>query len=104
MSNLTTNINGASGVSRLRRYAPVAILIGAGIALSILTFIIAQNWERERLESDFREMAGRHVAALEKEIARNMEVLRSITALYDASRELERQEFQKFVEHSGTFP
>ena len=55
MSNLTANIDGASGVSRLRRYAPVAILIGAGIALSILAFIIAQKWERGRVEFDFRE-------------------------------------------------
>ena len=102
MSDLMTNIHGAKRLLSLRQYLSLAILIGAGIALSILAFIIAQNWERERVEFDFREMAGHHIAALEKEIARNMEVLRSIAALYDASRDVERQDFHKFVQGALT--
>jgi PAS domain S-box-containing protein len=73
------------------------LLIGAGVALSVVFFFVARGWERQRIRAEFTRDATDRVAALTREIEEHILVLECLGGLFDASNQVERDEFQTFA-------
>jgi len=78
-------------------WATPALVIAAGIAVSLLGFFAAQHAERLRHEADFEEQAARRLVHLQDAINVHVTLLRSIAGLYAASDFVTREEFKTFV-------
>ena len=81
--------------SRLRLYVPWLIL-SIGIILSIIAFFLVRNWEEAIISADFKMFATTRAAAIHREAIRHMDASTALVGLYDASREVDRQEFRQF--------
>ena len=76
--------------------ALIAIVV-CGLALSVPLFLLARDYERRQSERAFVEQAASHAASLTNTLASSTEVVRSIRSFFDASREVERNEFDAFT-------
>ncbi|MBI1921775.1 MAG: EAL domain-containing protein [Geobacter sp.] len=85
------------GQKRTWRYLSVAVIIVAGIAISLLVFRLAEKWERDKIAAEFRNSALDRRDALQREIDSNIQTLESLQAFYAASKDVERGEFREFV-------
>lgn len=83
-----------------RRYMTVGLTLCTGVCLSILASAIVWNWENKQLQIEFQERANSLSTALQRSVNENLEVVRSIQALYTASDQVTRKDFQKFVQPS----
>ena len=83
----------------MRLNVPVALALVIGGAVSLLAFTATRDWEEALETSVFEREAAGHVASLRLGITSTIEVIRSIRAFYDASKEVERTEFRAFVAH-----
>ena len=83
--------------SRLGRYGAAVSVLFLGSVLSVLLFHIVQDQEQARTQAEFERQANSYVAAIQKRMERNLEVLESIAGLYAASIKVERDEFRAFV-------
>ena len=88
--------SGASGSSSSTSYSLVLMLC-CGVVLSVVAFLVVQNWERSRVQNEFERRAGIRSASLQRSINAYLEVLHSIVPLYTSSREINRQEFRLFA-------
>lgn len=66
--------------------------------MSVAGFMIIRGLEQRHLQQQFSQVAERSTAAVEQRVHHTIEILRSIRHLYEASHEVERQEFRVFVE------
>ena len=85
-----------SEYSRLRLYAPWLIL-GVGIVMSIIAYYLVRNWEEAIISADFKMFATTRAAAIHRESIRHIDASTALVGLYDASREVDRQEFRQFA-------
>jgi len=79
------------------RHIPAMVVFIAGCALAVLAFALARQWEERRIHGEFHRLAASRVAAVQKAIDLNLEVLWSIEGLYAASIRVERHEFRAFA-------
>jgi len=86
-----------SGGLVLRRYRHVALIICVALVLTVIFFYVVRRQEQDRTQSEFERQANAYVAAIQKGIERNLEVLESIGGLFAASAVVERQDFRAFV-------
>jgi signal transduction histidine kinase/DNA-binding response OmpR family regulator/CHASE1-domain containing sensor protein/HPt (histidine-containing phosphotransfer) domain-containing protein len=82
-----------------RRYLPIALTIVIGSIFSGLGFVLVDQLERQQQQQEFERLAITRVTAIEEEIEQSIEMLSSINGLYDASNEVSRSEFSRFVDH-----
>ena len=97
MATIQTRIGGGIRSLTLGRYRLVALILLLNLALSGVFFTVVQDQEQARMKAEFERHANTYVAAIQKGIERNLEVLESIGGLFDASAEVERQDFRAFV-------
>ena len=83
--------------SLLGRYDAAVSVLFLGSVLSVLLFHIVREQEQARTQAEFGRHASSYVAAIQKGIERNLEVLESIGGLFAASAVAERQDFRAFV-------
>lgn len=81
-----------------RRYIPVGLTLCTGFGLSILASATVWTWETRQVKMEFQRQADTLATALQRSVNDNFEVFLSIQALYNASGEVERQQFKKFVQ------
>ena len=95
---LATRIAGRSRSLCSCRCRHVALVLLLGIVLTAVVFTILKNQHQARTQVEFERQAISYVAALQKGIERNLEVIESIGGLYAASGKVERDDFRKFVQ------
>ncbi len=78
-------------------YWPVALILLAGVFLSIFFFLTARQWEREHIRDDFEKNMAQHVAAFRQTLDLAIHELGSLHAFYDASEQVTRAEFRVFA-------
>lgn len=78
------------------RIIPIALTAAAGVGLSIAAFHYTQSGERQRLESEFNQLAAGRIAAVRKEIDVHLGVLESTKSLY-ATDNVGRTKFRNFT-------
>jgi len=76
-----------------------AVIIASGIALTILASIVSHYADEKLIQTQFNEAAEIRDSALKEELGNNLDVLTSVQALYYASKEVRRTEFQNFTKH-----
>lgn len=79
-----------------------AFVAAAGIAVSILGFLVTWHAGDIYLQGDFEELAARRLVRLQDSINVQVTLLRSIAGLFDASDFVERREFHIFVAQQPT--
>ena len=77
---------------------PLMLLICLGTGLFFFLFNTIRQWELDRIQSDFEQMAENHIYSLRRNIETNLFLLESIKAFYNGSNHVDRNEFQMFVE------
>lgn len=82
---------------RLRHYFPTLLLLVAGILLSLAAYHRAAVMEHEQLSQRFEYLAKERAARLQAGIDRALESLYATGALFDASTEVTRMEFDAFL-------
>ena len=98
MERLKTGREYATGVLLLRRYRHIALIICLDVALTVIFFYVVRGHDQDRTQAVFERQADTYVAAVQKGIERNLEVLESIGGLYAASIKVERHEFSEFAQ------
>ena len=93
--SLPTEITGPT--RRLGRFAVVTVIL-IGLFLTIGAYYFVWTWEQDVIDSEFERRANNHAAVLQTTIDQHIELLESLAALYMASEQLERSEFQRFVD------
>ncbi|MBT6230518.1 MAG: response regulator [Candidatus Scalindua sp.] len=83
-----------------RLYVAVMVVICIGILLSIAMFNFVRNEEYRNIQSDFNLAALNRVNLIQKEIEKNIEVLRSLYRLYKSSEFVTREGFLTFCKSS----
>ena len=83
--------------SARRDYVVIALAASAGIIMSLVMLSYGQSAEEERARLDFERRAADLMSALRATVDSELEVLRSVEALYTASRGVTRTEFRTFV-------
>jgi len=91
-----------SGQGKLRRravqrYAPAAAALIVGVALSWSAFSLAHRAEYAKVQAQFRANASERLNALRDELRDELQSLESVAALFNASREVSREEFAVFT-------
>jgi len=94
---LIARIAGRTKSLSLGRYRSVALVLLVGVSLTAILFNIGQDQQQAHTQAEFERQAGTYVAAIQKGIERNLEVIESIGGLYAASDKVGRQEFGEFV-------
>ena len=87
------------------RYVPLLVTLGGGFAISLISYSVARQIERERLQGDFAQQAANIESNVQRRISANIDVLSSIRSLYLASDEVNADEFDQFTrEPLQTYP
>ncbi|MDP6421420.1 MAG: CHASE domain-containing protein [SAR202 cluster bacterium] len=91
----------ASGASSEMRFWPVALLLAAAVAVSGVAFDFVLRGDQHRLEEvAFEQRASTQVAAIQRGIDRNLELLVSIEGLFSVADQIDRDDFRVFVNTS----
>ncbi len=80
-----------------KKDTPAIIMLGAGILLSVLLFVLVQRLEFTDLRNKFALDAQNYSVALEKSIGGNLSSLHAIEGLYASSFKVTRARFRTFV-------
>ncbi|WP_455382043.1 sensor domain-containing diguanylate cyclase [Salinispira pacifica] len=79
----------------LRRYTLLGVVLAISISLTLVTFLLARNWEAGRAHSAFRGIASDRVKAIEEEIKDEALKLEYLKSFYIANLK-ERDDILKF--------
>ena len=74
------------------------VIILGGLMLTAIAFAVVQNWERQKLQSDFSIAAENRYTALKREVESDILVLSSVRAFYLHAKVVTRSEFHNFTE------
>src|SRR3569832_2273436 len=85
-----------AAVRRTRRSLPW-IILGIGIVLSIVAFFLVRDWEEAIIRADFESLARTHTASVHRELSRHLAASAALAGLYDASQEVDPDEFERFA-------
>ena len=81
----------------LRRYLPFGLAVTLGPVLSLYAFRNVQAWEKGRSQAEFEERVAVLAQGLQGELRNVADLTYSLAAFYDASKEVERDEFATFT-------
>ena len=81
----------------LRRYLPLGLAIALGLLLSLGAFRIVRAWEESRSQAEFEERVAALAQGLQDDLRQAADLPYSLAAFYDASKEVERDEFATFT-------
>jgi PAS domain S-box-containing protein len=81
----------------LRQYAIPALVLCAGVLLSLAMFAAVRSWEQRRLEQQFEAGVNDRVSTLKKELEADELVVQAMVSFYDGSQEVTRDEFTAFA-------
>ena len=84
-------------IKSLRRFLPMGALLACGFLLSAALFCTARKLEDQNVKASFHAAAQQHLDALEAQIELTLNSLASLGAFYDASHDVERNEFARFT-------
>src|SRR3974390_2882634 len=76
---------------------PVIAVLAVGLVLTVIVAAFIRSWVNEERQNRAAQVSAEHVEALRGHLIRSMEVLYSIASLFEARREISRQEFRDFV-------
>ena len=87
----------ALGVSSSVSYLPVALILVAGVVISVSAFYFVLR-DQDKLEAvAFEQRAGIQVPEIQKGIDRNLELLEGIGSLFSVTEDVDRNAFRGFV-------
>lgn len=81
----------------IRKYFPILISGGLGVALSATLFFAVGGWERTHLKAVFDQQAEIRATAIHQRIVTSLEVLSGVGVFYDVSPQVDRQAFHVLV-------
>ena len=81
----------------VRRILPLLGIVAVGILLSAMIFITLRSLERKNAEASFNGVAQERLDALETNVTLSLDNLVTVGAFFDASHEVEREEFDRFT-------
>jgi|GEM_PF-971471 PAS domain S-box-containing protein len=84
-------------LEKKKRYLPIAAVFIIGIAASIISFVIIDRFDYQRIRESFERGADERYAAFKREIESDLQVLESIKTYYAVSREYRRSDFRMLV-------
>lgn len=79
------------------RHWPPAIVLGIGVVLSTLAFFTSQNHYQVQEKEDFDRLAQHYTSAIMGALDNRIDEIRSIGALFAASKFVDQEEFRTFV-------
>ena len=83
--------------SSVRKYLPVAAVAIVGVTVTLVASIVVGSHEERELRLEFNRLADRRNEAVRYSINAHLQVLEAISALYDASDLVRREQFSDFV-------
>lgn len=92
------NTNTTQPTPTWRSYGAVFLTLLLGVTISILLWQMVHDWEETFSQNEFQKRSASHVASLQKELDRYLEVIESIAALYTSRPQVERQAFHAFTQ------
>ena len=81
----------------LRRYFTVICTICIGIAVSLILYVMVNNWEQEQQRFEFESRAKGYANAVQTRLIGNMEALLFLGDFFNNSTKVTRQEFSRFA-------
>src|SRR5258708_6220979 len=79
------------------RYVPAAVIFCLGVLLTVVLCFMWQRYSYEaRVQAEFTRRASSWSETLPIEVARFLEALESVGAVYATNRHIGREEFQRF--------
>jgi CHASE1-domain containing sensor protein/signal transduction histidine kinase len=75
------------------------IILICGIAVSIIVYLLVNTKVKEEKEIEFKNLFERKITSIQKELELNFHILNTLESFSLASREIDRIEFKKFVNH-----
>jgi signal transduction histidine kinase/CheY-like chemotaxis protein len=78
--------------------APALCALGVGVSLSLLAGLWLHGGQERAWKGEVRKFAQDRAEVIRGQVARSMEVLHAVAALFNARGEVSRQEFKAFVE------
>lgn len=84
--------------STYRRWLPVVLTAGIGIIASLVLFQVISEYERTAFTTEFERRAEHQVSMIQAVLDNHMRFIDGLTALYAASKKVERSEFQEFIQ------
>ena len=92
--SLKTYSPGLAGPRRIS----IVIVILIGLALTVTSYFLVRTWELDVIDSEFERRANNHAVVLQTRIDEHLKLLESLAGLFLASKQVERNEFRRFVE------
>ncbi len=86
-----------TGTGSAIRYVPALLILLVGLAATIATALVLRERDRERARLSYEQKVTQISAALDSGFRAPVEALHSIPAFFDASDDVDRQEFRVFV-------
>ncbi len=80
-----------------KRYLPVALMICAGVVISLAVFAVTRGWETRQIRAEFVRAAADRVASIRATLRADLRLLESVRSLFRSSQVVERDEFEEFV-------
>ena len=80
-----------------RRHATVIAVIGVGLLVSVLLYVIINEWEQKNRRVEFESRAISYANAVQKSLNGNVEALKFLGDFFNNSNQVTRQEFSGFV-------
>ncbi len=80
-----------------RRLSPVVVVAALGFALSVLGFNAVRSLEEVRSAAEFEREAMAQIAALERSIDADLEVVRGLAAFFASGVAIDRTQFTRFT-------
>jgi diguanylate cyclase (GGDEF)-like protein/PAS domain S-box-containing protein/putative nucleotidyltransferase with HDIG domain len=88
---------GAAGQVVLR-YLPALLVLGGGIAATLVVFNAVDAWDESNAQADFARVARTRIADIRRTLDPNLFMLQSLASFYSASGAMNRDEFHEFVQ------
>ncbi|MCX5675017.1 MAG: CHASE domain-containing protein [Planctomycetota bacterium] len=88
---------GTAGQAVLR-YLPAFLVLGGGIAATLVLFNAVDAWDESNAQADFARVARTRVADIRRTLEPNLFMLQSLASFYSASGAMNRDEFHEFVQ------
>ena len=75
-----------------------AVIAGAGLLLSLVTFHAVRGWENDKLESRFNHASEARTSLFQCEFTHQAAIVETLGSFFQASTFIERDEFRTFIE------
>lgn len=80
------------------RYLPAAIILGMGVGLTVIGFMVVWEWENRRRDYELNRNIDVLTGKLQQQLDADLEVIRTITDFFQASPNVDLDSFEQFVQ------